>query len=100
MDMPQYLFFDRIKEVDEPFGLVVQARHALYFGSVQEARIYLDQANALKSDLREALLLSGEIHFKEGKGEDAKQIFTVLKADLGAPNWLRHLAESYYNSIK
>ncbi len=98
-DMPNYLFFDRIKEADEPLGLIAQARHALNFGSTQEARIYLDQANKLKPDIKEALLLEGEIDFKEGKKDEAKQIFTVLKADLGAPNWIRQLAESYYATI-
>lgn len=98
-DMPKYLFFERIKEADQPLALIAQARHTLYNGSSQEARIYLDQANKLKPDLQEALLLEGEIDFKEGKVDEAKQIFTVLKADLGASNWIRQLAESYYNAI-
>jgi thioredoxin-like negative regulator of GroEL len=97
--MPTYLFFDRIKEADEPLGLIAQARHALYNGSSQEARIYLDQANKLKPDLKEALLLEGEMDFKDGRMDEAKQIFTVLKADLGAPNWVRQLAESYYATM-
>ena len=95
-DMPKYLFFERIKEADEPFSLIVQARHTLYNGSSQEARIYLDHANKLKPDLREALLLEAELDYKDGKIDEAKQIFAVLKADLGAPSWIRQLAESYY----
>jgi predicted Zn-dependent protease len=98
-DMPNFLFFDRIKEVDQPLALIAQARHALYNGSSQEARIYLDQANKLKPDVIEALLLEGEMNFKDGKKDEAKQIFTILKANLGAPNWIRLLAESYYAAM-
>ncbi|MCJ7433459.1 MAG: protein kinase [Anaerolineales bacterium] len=98
-DMPKFLFFERIMEVDEPLALIAQSRHILYNGSSQDARIYLDQANRLKPDFKEALLLEGEIDFKEGRMDEARQIFTVLKADLGAPDWVRRLAESYYAAM-
>jgi serine/threonine protein kinase len=99
LDMPKFLFFDRIKEADEPLGLIAQARHTLYNGSPQEARIYLDQANKLKPDVIEALLLEGEVDSREGRKDEAKQIFTVIKANLDAPNWVRQLAEFYYAAM-
>ena len=99
LDMPKYLFFDHIKEADEPLGLIAQARHTLYNGSPQEARIYLDHANKLKPDIIEALLLEGEIDSREGRKDEAKQIFTVIKANLDAPNWVRQLAEFYYAAM-
>ena len=98
-DMPKYLFIERIKEVDEPMALVAQARQALYNGSPQEAKIYLDQANKLKPDFIEALLFTAELDFKTGKEEEAKQILTVLRSDLGAPNWIRLQADAYYKAI-
>ena len=99
LDMPKYLFFDRIKEADEPLGLIAQARHTLYNGSPQEARIYLEKANKLKPDVIEALLLEGEVDSREGRKDKAKQIFTVIKANLDAPNWVRQLAEFYYAAM-
>jgi tetratricopeptide (TPR) repeat protein len=98
-DMPKFLFFDRIKEADEPLGLIAQARHTLYNGSPQEARIYLEKANKLKPDVIEALLLEGEVDSREGRKDEAKQIFTVIKANLDAPNWVRQLAEFYYAAM-
>ena len=99
LDMPKFLFFDRIKEADEPLGLIAQARHTLYNGSPQEARIYLEKANKLKPDVIEALLLEGEVDSREGRKDEAKQIFTVIKANLDAPNWVRQLAEFYYAAM-
>ena len=98
-DMPQYLLFERIREVDEPLGWVAQSRYVLYHGSPQEAKIHLDQANKLKPDFIEALLLTAELDYKTNKAEDAKQILTVLRSDLGAPTWVRLQADAYYKTI-
>jgi tRNA A-37 threonylcarbamoyl transferase component Bud32 len=98
-DIHEFLPFDRIKEVDEPLALIAFARHTLYNATPQEARIYLDEANRLKPDLIEALLLEGEMDFREDKKDQAKQIYTVIRANLDAPNWVRQLAELYYTTI-
>jgi len=97
--MTDYLFFDRIAKNDQPFSLVVQGRYALFGGNPAEAQIYLNDANKLKPDLPEALLLQSEIHLKEGKNEEAKQILTILKANLAAADWIRTMADDYYRAI-
>jgi tetratricopeptide (TPR) repeat protein len=97
--MTDYVFFDRISSVDQPFGLIVQGRYALFNGSPSEAQIYLNDANKLKPDIPEALLLQAEIYLKQGNNDSAKQILTVLKANLAAPNWIRHMADDYYRTL-
>lgn len=97
-EMPTYILFERIEAVDQPMALVARSRHTLYNGSPSEARIYLNEVNSLKPAFEEALLLEGEIDFREGRTAEAKQIFGVLRADLGAPDWLRRMAEDYYRT--
>ncbi len=97
--LKDYVFFDRISNIDKPFGLIVQGRYALFNGSSAEAQIYLDDAADLMPNVSEVLLLQSEIYLKQGNNDEAKVILTILKANLVAPDWLRRMADDYYRAI-
>lgn len=98
-DMPLFLFFERIDRVDQPMGFVARGRYALYNGTVADARLNLDQVKRIKPDSYEAYLLEAEINAKEGHPELAKPILVSLSSDLGAPGWIRKMAESVLKNM-
>ena len=94
-----YPLIDEIKKVDEPIGLVAQARHAYFTGREDEGRNLLDQVKRLKPGLEESILLEGEFAVKERRLEDAKVILLPLQAGLDTPEWIRIMAEDLLNRI-
>ena len=94
-----YPLIDEIMRIDEPIGLVVQARHAYYVGNQEDGRVFLNQVNRLKPGLDEAVLLEAEIAVKENRFDEAKGILIPLAADLNTPNWIRIMAEELTNRI-
>jgi hypothetical protein len=98
-DMPLFLFFERIDRVDQPMGFVARGRYALYNGTVADARLNLEQVKRIKPDSYEAYLLEAEINAKEGHPELAKPILVSLSSDLGAPGWIRKMAESVLKNM-
>ncbi len=99
-DMPLFVFFERIDAVSLPIGYIARARYALYNGELTDAKAQLANAQKVKPDQYENYLLMAEIEFKTGSQADAKNIFLSLSSDLGAPEWIRLMAENYLSKIK
>jgi hypothetical protein len=98
-DMPLFLFFERIDRIDQPLGFIVRGRHALFNGTLEDARLNLQQAQRVKPDSYEGFLLEAEISAKEGNIEAARTILISLSSDLGAPDWVRVMAENLLKTL-
>jgi hypothetical protein len=99
-EMPLYVFFERIENASLPLGYVARSRYALFNGTLEDAKTYLQNAKNTKSDMYEAFLLEAEINLKDGKTAEAKAIFISLSSDLGAPEWVRFMAEDYLKNMQ
>jgi tetratricopeptide (TPR) repeat protein len=99
-DMPLFVFFERIDNASLPLGYIARGRYALYNGTPEDAKAQLANAQKVKPDLYENYLLMAEIEFKTGNQTDAKKILLSLSSDLGAPEWIRFMAENYLSSMK
>ena len=99
-NMTLFVFFERIDNFDLPLGYVARGRYALYNGSLEDARIQLENAERVKPDMYEAFLLKAEIEIKAGSPQEAKNILLSLSSDLGVPEWIRIMAEDYLKSIQ
>jgi tRNA A-37 threonylcarbamoyl transferase component Bud32 len=98
-DMPLFVFFERVDAVDLSMGYVVRGRYALFNGSMQDAKAQLSNAQNVRSDMYEVFLLEAEINFKDGQISKARSILTSLASDLGAPQWVRTLANDYLKNM-
>lgn len=94
-----YPLIDEIMRVDQPIGLVAQARHEFFAGNFDDAQVFLNKANTLEPYMREAVLLEGEMAVIEERYEVAKLFLLPLTADLESPPWVRALAEDFLNHI-
>jgi len=94
-----YPLVDEIMRVDQPIGLVAQARHAFYNGRFDDAQVALNQVKQLLPNMPEATLLEGEMNVVEERFEAAKLILQPLMANLGAPEWIRVMAEVLFLQI-
>lgn len=99
-DMPLFVFYERIDNVNLPLGYVARARYALYNGNRDEAALQLTNAEKIKPDLYEIPLLKAEIAIKQGSPDEANAILLSLSSDLGAPNWVRQMAEELLKTIQ
>jgi tetratricopeptide (TPR) repeat protein len=99
-DMPLFVFFERIDNVDLSLGFVARGRYALYNGDVADAKTNLASAEKLKPDMYEVILLKAEIEAKVGSQAQAKTILLSLSSDLGAPEWLRFMAENFLKTLQ
>ena len=99
-DMPLFVFFERIDNVDLPLGYVARGRYALFHGDAADAKAQLANAEKLQPDLYEVILLKAEIEMKLGSQSEAKTILLSLSSDLGAPEWLRFMAENLLKTIQ
>jgi serine/threonine protein kinase len=97
-DMPLFVFFERIDNVNLPLGYIARGRYALYNGEIKDAKAQLANAEKLKPDMYEVFLLKAEIEMKAGSQTDARNIFLSLSSDLGAPEWIRVMAENYHKA--
>jgi len=93
-EMPSYLPFDAIARVDQPIALVAEARHQLYNGDMEQARIKLNNVLHLTPDYPEARLVSAELFARTGKIPEARQILNDLIANIGNPQWIQAEAQS------
>jgi len=98
-ELPVYLPFDMIERTDQPTGLVVRGRFALYNGKIEDARLALNQVKRLKPDFSLSVMLEAEISIKDGRIADARQLLTILSSDLSVPDWLRALADNTINQL-
>jgi hypothetical protein len=94
-----YPLLDEILKVDQPIGLVAQARHAYYNSKLDEGRVYLNQVKRLKPGMFEASLLEAEFAITENRTEEARLLLQPLVADLDVPEWIRVMAEEFLNRI-
>lgn len=94
-----YPLIDEIMRVDQPLGLVAQARHEFFAGNFEDAQVFLNKANTLEPYMREAVLLEGEMAIIEQRYEVAKLLLLPLTADLEARPWVRAMAEDFLNHI-
>ncbi len=98
-DFATYLSFDDLGRVEQPMAMVAHARLLYYGGDTAQAHILLNQVMVLKPHMAEASLLEAEMDAIEGKTFDAKQILTILLADLDTPDWVRESAQTLSNKI-
>jgi len=94
-----YPLIDEIMRVDQPIGLIAQARHAFYSGKFDEAQVALNQAKQLVPGMPEASLLEGEMSVVEERFEEAKLLLQPLMGNLGTPEWVRIMAEVLFLQI-
>jgi serine/threonine protein kinase len=94
-----YPLIDEIMRLDQPIGLVAQARHAFHNGKIDEAHELLNQVNRLVPDMFEAKLLEAEMAVIEERFDAANLLLQPLMADMGAPEWVRVMAEDLHNRI-
>ncbi|MBC7878324.1 MAG: protein kinase [Anaerolineales bacterium] len=99
-EMPLFVFFERIDNVSLPLGYIVRGRYALYNGELADAEKQLANAEKIKPDMYEVFLLKAEIAVKAGRPEEAKNILLSLSSDLGAPEWIRFMADNYLSTMK
>jgi hypothetical protein len=99
-DMPLFVFFERIDSVDLPLGYIARGRYALLNGELRVAKTQLANAEKVKPDMYEVFLLKAEIEWKTGSQAEAKNILLSLSSDLGAPEWIRFMAENFLSSVK
>lgn len=99
-DMPLFVFFERIDSVDLPLGYIARSRYALFNGDVQVAQTQLANAQKIKPEMYENYLLMAEIEFKTGSQPAAKDILLSLSSDLGAPEWIRFMADNFLSTVK
>jgi tRNA A-37 threonylcarbamoyl transferase component Bud32 len=92
-------FVEEVMRLDEPIGLVAQSRFSYYNGRVDDSKIYLNQVKRLKPGFFEASLLEAEYAVNEKRYEEANLILQPLVADLGAPEWIRVMAQDLLNRI-
>jgi hypothetical protein len=99
-DMPLFVFFERIDNISHPLGYIARGRYALFNGELKDAKAQLANAEKLKPEMYEVFLLKAEIEMKAGSQTDAKNILLSLSSDLGAPEWIRFMAENYLKKIQ
>lgn len=99
-DMPLFVFFERIDNISLPLGYIARGRYALFNGEMKDAEAQLANAEKLKPEMYEVFLLKAEIDMKAGSQTEAKNILLSLSSDLGAPEWIRVMAENYLKKIQ
>ena len=94
-----YPLIDEIMKVDQPIGMVAEARHAFYNGKFDEAQVSLNKVRQLDPNLFEAALLEAEMAVIEERFDAARLLLRPLMADLDTPEWIRLMAEELHNRI-
>jgi len=99
-DMPLFVPFERIENANQPLGYIARARYALFYGSLDDAKAQLANAQRVKPDMYEIYLLKAEIEMKTGNQAEAKNILLPLSSAPEAPKWISFMAENYLKTIK
>jgi hypothetical protein len=94
-----YPLIDEIMKVDQPIGMVAEARHAFYNGRFDDAQVSLNKVRQLEPNLFEAALLEAEMAVIEERFDAARLLLRPLMADLDTPQWIRVMAEELHNRI-
>jgi tetratricopeptide (TPR) repeat protein len=99
-DLPLFVTFERIDSASLPLGYIARGRHALYNGSLEDAKAQLDNAQKIQPYMYEVYLLRAEIDMKDGNQAEAKKILLSISSAAEAPEWIRVMAENYLKTIK
>ncbi len=99
-DMPLFVFFERIDNLDLALGSIARGRYALHNGSLDDARLHLANAEKVKPDMFEVFLLKAEVEMKSGNNNVVKPILLSLSSDLGAPEWIRLMADTFLKTME
>ena len=91
--------FDETMRVDEPIGLIAQARRTFLNGRQEEGKEFLTQTRQLKPDLSEVALLELEFLVNENRFDEARQIVPGLLDNPEIPKWIRVMAGDFSNRI-
>ena len=94
-----YPLIEEIMKVDQPIGLVAQARHAFYNGKFDDAQVALNKVKQLEPNMYETTLLEAEMNIVEERFDAAKLLLQPLMADLNVPEWIRVMAEVLFLQI-
>ena len=94
-----YPLIEEIMKVDQPIGLVAQARHAFYNGKFDDAQVALNKVKQLEPNMYETTLLEAEMNMVEERFDAAKLLLQPLMADLNVPEWIRVMAEVLFLQI-
>ena len=98
-DMPLFVLFERIDNVDPGLGHIARGRYALY-NDIGDAQIQLAKAENMTPKMHEATLLKAEIEMQSGNQAEAKTTLLPLSSDPQAPEWIRLMAENYLKTIQ
>lgn len=95
-------FFDQLDnlKLKTPIAHIARARNSLFMGNINEALLGLEKARKINPDMYEINLLEGEIAFKQGDTQKAKDIFSSLAQKPEAPEWIRNMAEEYLKTLQ
>lgn len=99
-DLTLLVFFERIDNYNPPLGHIARGRYALYNGTMDEAKLQLDNAVKLNPGMFEAALLHAEIEMKSGNNEAARPILLSLSSDLRTPEWIRFMADTFLKTME
>lgn len=91
--MNEYIAFDRLARLDEPFSLAIKARYTFFKGDWNAAQEILDELLRMKPDYVEAQLLQAEFSALSGDVELAAQVLSDLRANPGVQGWMLQEAE-------
>lgn len=92
--------FERVDNFSPALGHVARGRHALYQGSLDEAKAQMVTAEKLVPNMPEAKMLKAEIEMKMGNMKEAKNTLLALPPDPEMPEWIRLMAENYLKTIQ
>jgi tRNA A-37 threonylcarbamoyl transferase component Bud32 len=98
-EFPEFIPFARVREQDQPLGLVAESRHAYYNGDKPKAHTILKEVKRIKPKFQTAMLLEAEYNFNEGRVDDARILLNLLTADLSTPEWIRMEAEKILKKL-
>ncbi|CAG0980521.1 eukaryotic-like serine/threonine-protein kinase [Anaerolineales bacterium] len=102
-EMPLFLPFDRIEQVDPALSHIAHGRHIVYNASQEEAMdavVEMAAAEKINPDMPEISLLKAEYEMKIGNQDEAKKTLLALTSRPDAPEWIRIMAENYLKLIQ
>ena len=98
-DFQAYIPLERIGVIEQPLRLVAESRYDYYNGDKVRAHRILREVRQMKPDLHLARLLEAEYKFEEGRVDEARALFLLLKSDLSTPEWILVEVRAYLEKI-
>jgi thioredoxin-like negative regulator of GroEL len=92
---------EQVSQLDPLMAKIAQGRNALFAGRPNDAIKLVDEVKQQEENMREALLLEGEIALKQNTPERARLAFETLAADTtSTPEWIRMFAKQLLDGMK